>query len=178
MKRVFGDAVSDFLAGMALVEENELFYLARECNGEVEKFALAAQLEFTDLHIIVPTVNNGKDIYVTVTDGPVEDIAIILDVLQAGILEDVKTDRGDVLELNNSFLQGHGVFGMFFSRVKYYELFDDVSDTFSFEEQEYLVKAVVFLSKQETELFDKSIDEFYDIFDNKDVVQFSQLEPI
>jgi hypothetical protein len=169
----FEDSVADFISAIPVVDENDMFFLSKEHNGDEVDFAAFAPIKFTDLHIVFTTTDNKEDIYVTVTDGPVDDIATILDALQVGF-QDSRTDWGDVLALKNTFLQNNGVYGLFFSRVRFYELFDDTRDTLNFGSQEYNVKAVVFLSQKETDLFDQSEDDFYDIFDNKDVVKFNQ----
>ncbi|WDE05509.1 hypothetical protein SG34_000735 [Thalassomonas viridans] len=174
MQKTFEDYIADFISAIPIVDSKDMFFLSKERNGKEVDFVAFAPIKLTDLHIIFTIIDNKKDIYVTVTDGPVDDIATILDALQGGF-EDSRTDRGDVLALKNEFLQSYGVFGLFFSRVRFYEFFDDIPDTFDFNGQSYSVKAVVFLSQKETDVFDKNEDAFYDLFDDKDVVKFNQL---
>jgi len=158
-----------------MIDEDELDSFYIEQDDKEFNIAFFAPLKFAnEINLVMSVHDNYSDVYVTVTDGPIEDVAFLLHNLAAEFKSSCK-DWGDVLELKSNLLQEHGIHGLFFSRLRFFEFFDDYSDTFELSNKEYKMKAVLFLSKSEIDAFDESEDLFYELIGEKDPVLYSQV---
>lgn len=157
-----------------MIDESELDSLYLEEDDKEFNIALFAPLKLAkEINLVMSVHDNESDVYVTITDGPIEDVAFLLHSLATEFKNSYK-DWGDVLELKSSSLQEYGIHGLFFSRLRFFEFFGDYPDTFVLSNNEYKIKAVLFLSKSEVEAFDEDEDLFYELIGEKDPVLYNQ----
>ncbi|WP_444896629.1 hypothetical protein [Microbulbifer sp. SSSA005] len=140
-----------------------------------EAYALRVGLSPTGLYLVSGLIPKKNKIFVTVTDGPTETISYLIDYL-SNLPDDSTTNWGDMLELESELLNEHGIRGLFFSRLRFFEFFDNCSDVFQFNGEEVTVVAFLFLAYKEVAAFSRSQDEFYDLIELKDPIRFNQIE--
>ncbi|ABV88689.1 hypothetical protein [Shewanella pealeana] len=139
----------------------------------LKETALAFPITHSDAHLVFTIANDRNIFLATLTDGDIDDVvSILLDLNEA----DFKAEWGKAVTTSYESLNRKNIYGLFFSRVRYYELFHSIKDSFRFLGKEYTIKAVIFLSKKEIETYINSEDEFYELIGEKDMVKFEQVK--
>lgn len=170
----FSDTLFDFFLQAEVLDEENAESLVILRDGEQIEVGFSIPVSLTDIKLIVCPRVEVNDIFLALTDGPENDIVLLLERLSEEALNS-SIEWASVTEISIDYFNAFGIHGLYFSKLKFVDLFEDFDDFFDYREDKYKIKTVLFLSEKETKCFFESEDKFYDLVGNKDPVQFSQL---
>lgn len=162
--------LEEFISKSPLIELEDIEVLTYERNNLSEECGFFAPLYADNISLVSGYSNIGNNIFLTITDGEVEEIAFLIRELEK--LEGADVAWGDVQKVSAPFFRESGIFGVYLGRLNQYEFFDTFPDVFKFNKDEYKIKVLLFLSKGEVELYESDLDEFYEVISLKDPIKF------
>lgn len=170
----FSNAVFKFLTQVEVLDKDNAEDLYVTEDGKQTELGFCIPVYDSDVNLVVCPDINTKDIFLSLSDGPIDDIAFILE----GLIEQAKTERHHwhaVTKAEINELNADGIYGFFYNKLRFVDLFESIDDQFEYGGKTYNVKAVMYLSKKETECYFEDEDNFYEMVKSKDPLKFSQL---
>ena len=168
----FKIALEEFIACSPLISKDDIEVLEYERENFSEECGFVAPLYAENISLVSGYSNKGKNIFITITDGDIDEIAFLIRELEGLNSSDV--DWGEMQKITASSFVDNGIHGIYFGRLKQYEFFESFPDCFNFDGEEYQIKTMLFLSKYETELYESNLDDFFEQISTKDSVKFNQ----
>jgi len=159
------DELIEYFISQNIFDEDKIDLYFSEDNLDNE-YCFSVPLVNSDFTMLASLVPRYNTIYATITDGDCDVISDFMEYL-IQLPENVKTTYGDVIEIKSELLQNHGINGVFFSRFRFYELFEKVPDELIFNKVSYYLTAFLFLSKEEVDAFDIGEEYFYSLIEKK-----------
>lgn len=171
----FEDAVFEFFAQSEFLDDDNAARLVITRQGQEIEVGAVFPIVYCEVNFIVCPRLDVNDIFIAVTDGPENDVVLLLERLTEFVKED-DLDWGTAIRLPIEYFNQFGIYGLYFNRLSYKELFEQFDDYFDYHGKQYNLKTVTFLSEKETDCFFDCEYRFYDMVESKDPVKFSQLD--